>query len=70
MKCMHCQGGMKKGFAPFHVDRNGYHLTLERIPAWVCRQCGEVFFEETEVDRIQDVLESLDQQVERIAESA
>jgi YgiT-type zinc finger domain-containing protein len=67
---MHCQGKMEKGFAPFHVDRNGYHLTLERIPAWVCRQCGEVYFEETEVDRIQDVLESLDQKVERIAESA
>jgi YgiT-type zinc finger domain-containing protein len=61
---------MKKDFAPFHVDWNMYHLTLEKIPAWICRQCGEVYFEETEVDRIQDVLESLDQKVERIAESA
>ena len=40
MKCIHCQGD-GKGTAPFHVDRNGYHLVLDKIPAWVCGQCGE-----------------------------
>ncbi|MDQ2921527.1 MAG: YgiT-type zinc finger protein [Acidobacteriota bacterium] len=32
---------MERGAAPFHVDRNGYHLVLDRIAAWVCGQCGE-----------------------------
>ena len=70
MKCIHCQGHMKKGTAPYHIDRKGYHLVLDTIPAWACAQCGEVYFEEAEVDSIQRVIRNLDQQAERIAKSA
>ncbi len=41
MNCMYCSGNMERGIAPFHTDRKGYHITLDRIPAWVCGQCGE-----------------------------
>lgn len=44
MKCMHCEGRMKKAVAPFHVDRKGYHSSLDAVPAWVCGQCGEPYF--------------------------
>jgi len=70
MNCMYCQGKMERGIAPFHIDRKGYHLTLDRIPAWVCTQCGEVYFDEPEVESIQEVLRALDQQTDRMAESA
>lgn len=66
MKCMHCQGIVERGIAPFHIDRNGYHLVLDRIPAWVCSQCGEVYFDETQVDTIQTMLTAVDEQVEKI----
>ena len=26
MKCLHCQGEMKKGETPFHIDRKNCHL--------------------------------------------
>lgn len=70
MKCMYCQGKMERGVAPFHVDRKGYHLVLDRVPAFVCRQCGEVYFEEAEVDSIQTAIKAVDVQVEKIAVSA
>ena len=70
MKCMHCQGEMRRGAAPFHVDRNGYHLLLDAVPAWVCSQCGESYFEETEVDAIQDAIRALDRQATKLATSA
>jgi YgiT-type zinc finger domain-containing protein len=70
MKCLFCQGKMERGIAPFHVDRRGYHLTVDRIPAWVCTQCGEVYFDEPEVEAIQEALRALDQKTEKIAESA
>ena len=54
MKCIHCRGEMKRGTTPFHVDRKGYHILLDSVPAWVCDQCGESYFEEREVDAIQD----------------
>jgi len=69
-QCTHCQGKMKRGTAPFHIDRKGYHLVLDEIPAWVCSQCGEAYFGEAEVDSIQSVIRVVDQQVEKLAVSA
>ena len=40
MECMHCKGGIIRGTAPFSLDRNGYHVSWDAIPAWVCSQCG------------------------------
>ena len=70
MRCMYCQGQMVRGAAPFHIDRKGYHLLLDSIPAWVCGQCGEVYFEEAEVDSIQAVIRAVDEQAEKLAVSA
>lgn len=70
MRCIHCQGTMERKTAPFQVDRKGYHLTLESIPAWVCSQCGEVYFDEREVEEIQEVIRAVDQQTEKMATSA
>ena len=70
MTCMICQGNMVRGTAPFHIDRNGYHLTLEAVPAWVCSQCGEVFFEESEVRLVQAAIDKLDEQVTKLAKAA
>jgi len=70
MKCVHCQGQMRRGTAPFHVDRKGYHLALDAVPAWVCSQCGEASFEEREVEEIQGVIAAIDERAERIARPA
>jgi len=60
MECVYCKGNLIQSFAPFSVDRNGYHITWEKVPAWVCTQCGEALFEENEVDHIQKALEKID----------
>lgn len=33
MNCVHCHGQMKRSNAPFHIDRNGYHLLFDSVPA-------------------------------------
>jgi len=70
MKCIHCRGEMKRGTTPFHVDRKGYHVLLDAIPAWVCEQCGEAYFEEKEVDAIQDLVRSIEEKTISLAVSA
>ncbi len=70
MKCIHCNGTLKKKTAPYHVDRNGYHLILDTLPAWVCSQCGEHFFEAKEVDSIQEAVRTLDSRLSKFAKSA
>ena len=70
MKCMHCHAKMARKTAPFHVDREGYHLVLDAVPAWVCPQCGEIYFEENEVDTIQEAIRSVDRQAKKLAQPA
>jgi YgiT-type zinc finger domain-containing protein len=57
---------MVKSSAPFNVDRNGYHITWESIPAWVCTQCGEALFEDKEVEHIQKALKKLDDETKQL----
>lgn len=67
MKCMYCKGEMKRGKAPFHVDRKGVHLTLDDVPAWICNQCGESYFEEMEVNSIQAMIQAVEKEAQRLA---
>ena len=67
MKCIHCQAIMKQGTAPLHIDKQGCHVTLDNIPAWVCEQCGEAYFEEREVDAIQDLIQTVEQKAQKLA---
>jgi YgiT-type zinc finger domain-containing protein len=67
---MHCQGQMKKGSAPFHIDRQEYHLTLDAVPAWVCQQCGEVYFDEPEVDSIQEIIHAVEDRAKKLTAAA
>ncbi len=60
---MHCRGRMEKKTAPFSIDRNGYHIHWNDLPAWVCSQCGEAYFEKEEVDKIQKVLSTIDSEM-------
>jgi YgiT-type zinc finger domain-containing protein len=57
---------MVRKAVPFQVDRKGYHLTLEAVPAWVCSQCGEAYFEEEQVEEIQRAIRAMDRRAERI----
>lgn len=61
---------MKNGTVPYHVDRNGYHLTFDKVPAKICSQCGEAYFEEKEVDKIQKAISSLNKQSPKILSAA
>jgi YgiT-type zinc finger domain-containing protein len=55
---------MKRSHAPFHADRNGYHVRWDALPAWVCTQCGEPYFESADVARVQRALAALDRETD------
>jgi YgiT-type zinc finger domain-containing protein len=66
MECIHCRGHMERGTAPFSTDRRGYHITWNAVPAWVCTQCGEPYFESREVEVIQQALHAIDRQTDSL----
>jgi YgiT-type zinc finger domain-containing protein len=62
VECLYCKGRLTLGTTPFTLERNGYHVTWDAIPAWVCTQCGEPLFEASTVELMQEALASLDRQ--------
>jgi YgiT-type zinc finger domain-containing protein len=62
MECLYCKAQMRRSTAPFSIARNGYHISWDAIPAWMCDQCGESLFEANEVDMIQEALSVLDRE--------
>ncbi|MEN6575403.1 MAG: YgiT-type zinc finger protein [Phycisphaerales bacterium] len=70
MKCIHCQGTMNQGKAPIHIDRDGCHITIDSVPAWICGQCGEPLFEEQEVEAVQEIVKAVDEKCRLLRQSA
>jgi len=61
---------MKRGKAPIHIDRDGCHVTIDSVLAWICEQCGEPLFEEQEVGAIQDIVKAVDEKWRLLRQSA
>ncbi len=36
-------------------------MILDYVPAWTRSQCGEAYFEEREVDQIQEIIKSVEE---------
>lgn len=70
MKCLLCGGEMEKSTVAYTVDRRGYHLFIEKIPAYVCSQCGERYFEEKEVEAIQNMIKALEEKLQEVLVAA
>jgi YgiT-type zinc finger domain-containing protein len=67
---MMCKGEMEKNNVSYTIDREGYHLFIERIPAYVCIRCGERYFEESEVSAIQDMMKTFEEKLKNIVQVA
>lgn len=66
MKCLLCKGEMEKSTVAYTVDRKGYHLFIEKIPAYVCSQCGEKYFDEKEAEAIQNMLKAIEEKLKDV----
>ncbi|MBU2521185.1 MAG: YgiT-type zinc finger protein [Proteobacteria bacterium] len=56
--------------APLHIDSKNCHLTLDNVPAWICSQCGEAYFEENEVSAVHDLIVVIDQKAQPLVATA
>ncbi len=68
MECYYCKGEMKPGETSYSVSRDDYHLLISNLPAHICKQCGEPYFEPEEVDLIQDLIRGLEAKLRKLRE--
>ena len=66
MRCLHCQGELKRGAAPYTINRKDYHLIIDHLPAWICEGCGEPLFEAEEVNAIQEIINITDKKLDEL----
>ena len=66
MECPNCSGLLEAGKASYVVTRNGYHLIIDQVPAFICAQCGEPLFTEDAVRLVQTMIKALDAQREKL----
>ena len=57
-------------FLPIDIDRRDYHLMLDVVLARECRQCGEVYFDEPEVDSIQEIIQAVEDRTKNLIVAA
>lgn len=70
MQCHFCGGDMKKGITTYALNKAGYHLLIHDVPAWICKQCNEVCFEENAVEILQELVTKLDRRVNKVRQVA
>ncbi len=70
MQCHFCGGDMKKGETTYTLNRAGYHLLIDDVPAWICAQCSEVYFEENAVEIMQELSKKLERHVNKVRQAA
>jgi YgiT-type zinc finger domain-containing protein len=61
---------MEKATVVYTVDREGYHLFIEKVPAYICSQCGERYFDEQEVEAIQNMLTTFEDKLKDVLKVA
>lgn len=52
MRCLCCQGTVHHSTVPVKIERGRCRLEWDAVPVWVCTRCGQTYFEQHEVERI------------------
>ena len=67
MKCPLCKGTMQKGKTsmPYETGKDRL-IVVKDVPALICEQCGESYFEEKEVDAIEELIHSIEQKTQAL----
>jgi YgiT-type zinc finger domain-containing protein len=50
--CSECQGQVKRKTITQEFEKEGVKVKLSGFKAWVCEQCGEIYFEPGGAERV------------------
>lgn len=57
MKCFMCKGDMINKNTNYILDLDGSIIIIKNVPSLVCNQCGEVFYENEVMKRIEKIID-------------
>ncbi len=56
MKCFMCKGETEKKLVNYLVDIDGTIIIIKQVPANVCVQCGERFFDDDVMENLEKII--------------
>ena len=59
MKCFVCKGELQEKNVNYFVDLDNTIIIIKEVPAKVCSQCGEKYFEDEISENIEKIVEQL-----------
>lgn len=54
--CNVCQGKLEKKLTTYTQWFEDNLIVIENVPAWVCDQCGETYYDPDVVEKIQNIV--------------
>jgi YgiT-type zinc finger domain-containing protein len=57
--CSECKGRVRRKRIAQEFEKEGVKVKVSGIKAWVCEQCGEIYFEPGGADRVAQAVNSL-----------
>lgn len=59
MKCFMCKGETEKKLVNYIVDMDKTIVIIKDVPANVCKQCGERYFDDEVMEKLEKVIENI-----------
>ncbi|MCC8100780.1 MAG: type II toxin-antitoxin system MqsA family antitoxin [Lachnospiraceae bacterium] len=67
MKCLICKDGeMESAITTYFAQMSSCYVIIENVPCLKCKQCGEELFSASVLEKIDDILESLEKIASKI----
>ena len=67
MSCFFCKGEFKKSTTTHFVELNKCMVIIKNVPCLECVQCGETYFENDVVERLDNIVKSVSNFMTEIA---
>ena len=67
MNCFFCKGEMKQTTTSHFVDLKKSMIVVKNVPCWECQKCGEIFFDDEVVKRLDSIIKKVSELMTEIA---
>ena len=59
MKCFMCKGETEKKLVNYLLDIDNKIIIIKEVPANVCKQCGEKYFDDDVMENLEKIIEDV-----------
>ena len=67
MVCYKCSGNMEHKLKTHAVTLEKCVIIIKNVPALICNQCGEVYFADDVMQRLEDIVDRLESIIKEVA---